>query len=335
MLVGMYTPINTAVPSSLKQWGELLLPSNIKETIADFIGYEEEITRLERFFRLVDVVRKNPERLRKLRPRLSALLYGPPGTGKTMSVKVMAKKYNLPLLIVHSDRLISKGLGDTLHNIRNLLDSCLEWANNNNNNSSLIIFFDELDAIASERSSEHEVGEIKRAVTTFLQHLDRTLETSTKIAIIGATNHSQMLDTAVWRRFSLHISFNFPDEAVRWRILEYYMDLLLEEGAIIVGSNASYKYLASDHITKGYTAADIRRAMENISISVLLGEEITPQKLETELKLAGGTGTYYKEYQRERTTVLITERNENLTREESHNPEIIKQQEKTDSIREY
>ncbi len=283
--------------SDLEMWGQVILPHQIKETEEDFIGNEEQIGVLNRFMMLFKGLQDNPSRFRILKPRFSALLHGPPGTGKTMAVRIMARKYQVPLLLVHSDRLISKGLGDTLHNLRTVLESALTITNRLS--TPFIIFFDELDAIASERSSEHEVGEIKRAVTTFLQHVDRVLDETVRIALIGATNHASILDTAVWRRFTWHVKFDFPSERGRFNIIQHYLDVLHQEQATIVPlSEDDIRYLASDHLTKGYTAADIRRAIEGLLVHVILNKEITLDDIERELRRAGATGWYYQEYKR-------------------------------------
>ncbi len=298
----------------LEMWGQLLLPNQIKETEKDFIGNEDQIEVLNRFMMLFKALQENPKRFGMLKPRLSALLHGPPGTGKTMAVRIMAKKYQLPLLLIHSDRLISKGLGDTLHNLRTVLESSLTITRQSS--TSLIIFFDELDAIASERASEHEVGEIKRAVTTFLQHVDRLLEETVRVALIGATNHAQVLDTAVWRRFTWHVRFNFPSEKGRFNILKHYLNLLQEEQATIVQlSDDDIRYLASDHVTAGYTAADIRRAIEGLLVHVILNKEITIEDIERELKRAGGTGWYYQEYTKKTITPNLVR--ENISKDSS------------------
>ena len=88
------------------------------------------------------------------------------------------------------------------------------------------MFFDEIDAIGSERSNIHEVGEIKRAVISFLQVIDRINYEGVPLAIFGATNHQHQLDSAIWRRFTFHFKFNFPDFHLRKKIIESFMEKL-------------------------------------------------------------------------------------------------------------
>jgi SpoVK/Ycf46/Vps4 family AAA+-type ATPase len=75
-----------------------------------------------------------------------------------------------------------------------------------------VLFLDELDAIAKMRDDRNELGELKRVVNTMIQGID-SLEPSA--VVIAATNHAQMLDTAIWRRFPYKISFGSPERDLR------------------------------------------------------------------------------------------------------------------------
>ena len=88
----------------------------------------------------------------KLVPNLTVLLYGPPGTGKTSLIRAFAKEFDIPLCVVESDRLVSALLGDTVKNIRKVVELSAQIAEEN---GAFILFFDEIDAIASERSNIH------------------------------------------------------------------------------------------------------------------------------------------------------------------------------------
>ncbi len=156
-----------------------------------------------------------------LSPNLTVLLYGPPGTGKTSLTRGFAKKYDIPLCVVESDRLVSPLLGDTIKNIRGVVELSAEIAKER---GAFILFFDEIDAIGSERSNIHEVGEIKRAVISFLQVIDRINYEGAPLAIFGATNHQHQLDSAIWRRFTFHFKFEFPDFNLRRKIIEGFVN---------------------------------------------------------------------------------------------------------------
>ncbi len=161
------------------------------------------------------------------------LLYGPPGTGKTSLTRAYSKEKNIPICVVESDRLVSSLLGDTIKNIRNVVEQSAEIAKKN---GAFVLFFDEIDAIGSERSNVHEVGEIKRAVISFLQTIDKVNYEGVPLAIFGATNHQHQLDSAIWRRFTFHLEFDFPDFELRKKIIESFINRIKFAGIEVENS---------------------------------------------------------------------------------------------------
>ena len=128
------------------------------------------------------------------------LLYGPPGTGKTNTALMIAKKLNLPIVIARLDSLISSYLGTTAKNIRMLFEFVEKLP--------CLLLLDEFDAIAKARDDSNELGELKRVVNSLLQNIDSIGKES---LIIASTNHEQLLDSAVWRRFNYQIEIGLPD----------------------------------------------------------------------------------------------------------------------------
>jgi SpoVK/Ycf46/Vps4 family AAA+-type ATPase len=135
---------------------------------------------------------------------LSFLLYGPPGTGKSRLARHIAQELGLDLYIARLDGLISSFLGSTSKNIRALFDFAAK--------TPCVLFLDEFDAIAKLRGDSQELGELKRVVNSFIQNLDSLGNQS---IIIAATNHHELLDSAIWRRFSYRLALDFPPAELR------------------------------------------------------------------------------------------------------------------------
>jgi hypothetical protein len=103
-------------------------------------------------------------------------------------------------------------LGSTSRNLAALFDF--------SNRYETVLILDEFDAVAKVRDDPNEVGEIKRVVNALLQNLDRRAEVG---VTIGITNHEQLLDTAIWRRFEHQISVGLPTFEIRKRIARRQM----------------------------------------------------------------------------------------------------------------
>lgn len=144
----------------------------------------------------------------------SMILYGPPGCGKTLASKYIASYLNLPLLTARCDSLVSSYLGSTSKNIRQLF----EYASK----TPCVLFLDELDSLAKARDDQHELGELKRVVVSLLQNIDNLPD---ETILIAASNHENLLDSAVWRRFEYRIPIGLPDFEVRKRLFEQYPDI--------------------------------------------------------------------------------------------------------------
>ena len=135
---------------------------------------------------------------------ISLLMYGPPGTGKSRLARHIALELGLELYVARLDGLISSFLGNTSKNIRALFDFAAK--------TPCILFLDEFDAIAKLRGDKQELGELKRVVNSFIQSLDTI---GTQSIVVAATNHEELLDSAIWRRFSYRLALTFPSDEER------------------------------------------------------------------------------------------------------------------------
>ncbi len=136
-----------------------------------------------------------------LTPKRKVLLLGPPGTGKSMTAKALAAELHLPLLTVRFDALITKFMGETAAQLRLIFD---EMAHTRG-----VYLFDEFDAIGAQRAAPNDIGEIRRVLNSFLQFLE---DDSSESLIVAATNHSDILDFALFRRFDDVLRYSLPSD---------------------------------------------------------------------------------------------------------------------------
>lgn len=129
------------------------------------------------------------------------LFQGSPGTGKTETVKHIARLLNRELFIVDFSLIIDSKLGQTGKNIVNLFNEI----NNLNIPEKIVILFDEIDALALDRTDLKDVREMGRATTAVLKGLD---ELNEKILLIATTNLFKHFDKALIRRFDSVVDFN-------------------------------------------------------------------------------------------------------------------------------
>ncbi|WP_444893295.1 AAA family ATPase [Microbulbifer sp. TRSA001] len=142
----------------------------------------------------------------------SMLIYGPPGCGKTQLANNIAAHLQLPLITARCDTLVSSFLGATAKNLRSLFDHAAS--------RPCVLFLDEFDAFAKARDDHHELGELKRVVVSLLQNIDSLPEDT---ILLAATNHEELLDAAVWRRFAYRIKIPLPNPELRKGLIEQFL----------------------------------------------------------------------------------------------------------------
>ena len=137
------------------------------------------------------------------------LLYGSPGCGKTSIAHYISEQSKLPLVIARLDGIVSSLLGSTAKNLRKIFSYA--------SSIPCILFLDEFDAIAKARDDSHELGELKRIINSLLQDIDSM---PSSCILLAATNHPELLDKAVWRRFMTKVEVGMPDGLSRLKIIQ-------------------------------------------------------------------------------------------------------------------
>lgn len=186
-----------------------------------------------------------------LAPTRTALLLGPPGVGKTLVARWISASLGLPLLVLDLSAVMSSLLGRTGMNLRYVLDYA--------KGSSCVLLIDELDSIGKRRNDDSDVGELKRLVNVLLQQLDDW--PSDGSLLLGATNHPDLLDPAIWRRFEVAVDFPLPDLEAR--------RIAVERFASKTPDDRMTQVLAA--MFDGWSFSEIESAMQRANRSAALG----------------------------------------------------------------
>lgn len=170
----------------------VLLPDEVSQSIRELV--EEQQRR--------DILRSYG-----LEPRHRLLLSGPPGNGKTTLAEAVAFELMSPLFVVRYEAVIGSFLGETSSRLKRLFDFV--------RTHQCVLFFDEFDTLGKERGDTHETGEIKRVVSSLLLQIDSL---PSHVVVVTATNHAELLDRAVWRRFQLRLNMPAPtlEQRTKW-----------------------------------------------------------------------------------------------------------------------
>jgi SpoVK/Ycf46/Vps4 family AAA+-type ATPase len=167
---------------------ELILPLPITQQVGQLVEEQHRADLL---------------RAHGMQPRHRVLLSGPPGNGKTSVAEAIAEALAVQFFTVRYDALVGSYLGETNTRLARLFDYA--------RTTPCVLFFDEFDSIGKERGDNHETGEIKRVVSFLLMQIDQL---PSYVVAVAATNHAELLDRAVWRRFQLRLSMPQPSRDV-------------------------------------------------------------------------------------------------------------------------
>ena len=196
---------------------------------------------------ILRIIRENRSRGRLekfgVSPRRRLLFHGDPGCGKTLAAAVLAGEMGLPLMTVRFDALFSRFLGATAVQLRAIFAEMPRRPG--------VYLFDEFDSVAKARGDSQDVGEMNRVVTAFLQLVDSDVSGS---ILVAATNHVELLDRAVFRRFDVIVPFGKPSR-------EQLVDLLKLRLSTVGLSDEAAERLAGS--AEGWSFADAARACDD------------------------------------------------------------------------
>ncbi len=165
---------------------DLVLPTTVQVIVSQLIEEQQRADLLRSY---------------NLEPRSRMLLTGPPGNGKTSLAEAIATSLCVPFFVVRYEKVVNSYLGETAKRLQELF----QYARLR----QCVLFFDEFDALGKEREDRQESGEIKRVLNSLLLEVDRL---PSYVILIAATNHPELLDRAVWRRFQIRTNLPLPDQ---------------------------------------------------------------------------------------------------------------------------
>lgn len=221
-----------------------LLEASIQSSLAELIKERKQIKKLAAL---------------GLHPTKSSVFVGAPGVGKTITARWIAAQLGVPLFVLDLTAVMSSLLGKSGANLRSALDYAKRVPS--------VLFLDEIDAIAKRRSDESDVGELKRLVTVILQEVDEWPSSS---LLLAATNHPELIDPALWRRFDLVVEFKSPDAETVAIATRRFLGPDLPYFEKWIGILA--------HAFQRHSFSDIEREMQRFRRAVALGSS-SPAKL--------------------------------------------------------
>lgn len=227
-----------------------------KTRLSDVVLRQELSDRLSRIL----LQQRHRDRLRahNQTPNSRLLFVGPPGAGKTMTASALAGELRLPLFTIRLDTLITRFMGETAAKLRLVFDQVA--------NVRGVYLFDEFDAIGGRRTADNDVGEMRRVLNSFLQFLEEL--NSTDSLVVCATNHPELLDRALFRRFDDALEYGLPDDKAVRALLEARLGRF--KGARMAWS----KIVEAAH---GLSQADLSRAADEVIKDAILNDLKTVQ----------------------------------------------------------
>lgn len=220
--------------------GDMTLKESIRTRLTKLINQQQQRTRLREYGQ---------------RPSSRLLLVGPPGSGKTLTASALAGELHLPLFTVRLDGVLTRFMGESAAKLRTVFDQIAQQRG--------VYLFDEFDAIGGKRNAGNDVGEIRRVLNSFLQFLEEA--NATDSVIVAATNHPELLDRALIRRFDEIIEYGLPDQ-------DSIRAMVAKRLGTLSGRRVEWQKIAS--IADGLSQAELARAAdEAVKEAILAGKK--------------------------------------------------------------
>jgi transitional endoplasmic reticulum ATPase len=242
---------------------KMVQPSAMREVLVDIPNVKwSDIGGIEKAKQeLQEVVEwplNNPDAFKQMgiKPPKGVLLYGPPGTGKTLLAKAVATESGANFISVKGPEVLSKWVGESEKAVRKIFAKARQV-------SPAIIFFDEIDAIASQRSGMDSGSHSDaRVVNQILTEMDG-MEDMKDVIVLAASNRPELIDPALMRpgRFDRHIMIPPPDEKGRNAIFKVHT------ASIPMAKDVNLKELAKK--TANYSGADIEAVCREAAMNAL------------------------------------------------------------------
>jgi len=224
-------------------------------------------------------------------PPSGILLYGPPGTGKTLLARAVASESDINFVHVAGPELLDKYVGESEKAVREVFERARQSAPS-------IVFFDEIDAIATERRGDDDATE--RVVSQLLSELDG-LAANPNLVVLAATNRREALDPALLRpgRLETHIEVPAPDQDARREILTIHT-----EGKPLA-EDVDLDGLAAD--LEGKTGAEIEALAREASM-LSIREAVAERGLEEASERAEEIEITSEQFERAREKIVASQR---------------------------
>lgn len=255
-------PQNAAIADAMRV---LPLDTDSRLQIVEIIPTDEERHKVvltpeidRRISEFIEIVNHRSElELAGVDIKKTLLLYGRPGCGKTSVAHYISEKTGLPLIVARLDGIVSSLLGSTSKNIRKIF----EYAKS----IPCILFLDEFDAIAKARDDQHELGELKRVINSLLQNIDSM---TSEMVLIAATNHAELLDNAIWRRFVQTVEIGLPGKQEIIEMIDIFSAPFTTEM-----SEDPSKKMAFASLAEGVSPSDLKTIFDRAKVKCVLNKD--------------------------------------------------------------